>query len=294
MSRPSSYPPARDATIGVFDGPATPKGAAHAPVVRLDPDHPGFRDAAYRRRRNEIAKVALDHTPGAPVPDVVFLPEEHAVWEQVWRELDPLHERHACSEFLQARKRLSFSATRIPQLGEVNQMLQELGGKAGAMQLIPVAGLVSSRAFLGHLSDGYFLSTQYIRHHSVPLYTPEPDIVHELIGHATSFAHPDFVELNEAFGRATLDASDERLQQLAYLYWWTLEFGVVQEGSAQKAYGAGLLSSFGELRRLTETPTTPLDCNKAAQTPYDPTTYQPSLFVAGSFAELKQQLLDYL
>ena len=263
-------------------------------MVELDPDHPGFRDSDYRERRNRIAEVALAHTPGAPVPDVDFLPEEHAVWRKVWEHLDPLHDRYACAEYLAAKALMPMDRCQIPQLSEINQRLKAVVAPAKTMALIPVAGLVTSRAFLGHLSDGYFLSTQYIRHHSVPLYTPEPDIVHELVGHACTFAVDAFVELNTAFGIAALNASEQWLAKLTNLYWWTLEFGVVYENGEPKAYGAGLLSSFGELERLPKTPLLPLDFEAAGSTKYDPTGYQPALFAAESFRELRAALLSYL
>ena len=162
------------------------------------------------------------------------------------------------------------------------------------MQLSPVAGLVSPVDFLRHLAKRVFLATQYIRHPSVPLYTPEPDIVHELVGHATTLAHPRFVELNVAFGRASQHAPAHLQTALAHLYWWTMEFGVVIEQGAPKAFGAGLLSSFGELGRLSSTPLVPLDIELAAQTPYDPTCYQPALFAARSFSHLSEELLQWL
>lgn len=294
MKRRSSYPPATDAALGI-NLPRNGTSPSNSPsLVPLDPEHPGFRDTAYRARRNHIAAIALSHMPGTPVPNVNFLPEEHGVWQAVWEKLEPLHRDFACAEFLQAKARIPFGTDEIPQLSSVNDRLRALGGAASTMQLVPVAGLVTARAFLGHLSDGYFLSTQYIRHHSVPLYTPEPDIVHELVGHATSFAHQDFVALNTAFGEAALEASETRMQALANLYWWTLEFGAVKEEGTTKAYGAGLLSSFGELERLQNTPLVPLDCEQAARTKYDPTRYQPSLFVAETFEAMKDQLKAFL
>jgi phenylalanine-4-hydroxylase len=140
-----------------------------------------------------------------------------------------------------------------------------------------------------------FLSTQYIRHHSMPLYTPEPDVVHELIGHATSFFRPEIVRLTRLFGEAALNANEETLRQLERVYWYTLEFGVAREGSDVKAYGAGLLSSFGELGRFeSQAELKAFDIAEIARTNYDPTNYQKQLFVAPSFSEMEKRVGGWL
>jgi phenylalanine-4-hydroxylase len=261
-------------------------------LVILDADHPGFRDTEYRARRNDIAKAALAYRQGDVVPDAHYTEPEHEVWRTVWRHLSPLHERFACAAYVDALGRLEMSREHIPQLRQINAQLLPRTG----FHMSPVAGLVSARRFLSSLRDKVFLSTQYIRHHSVPLYTPEPDIVHELVGHAATFIHPEFVELNLAFGHAAARVAEEHLVALERVYWYTIEFGVVQEGGELKAYGAGLLSSFGELARLgTQEPNMmPLHFDTVAATPYDPTQYQPTLFVSPSFETMKHDVLNWL
>ncbi len=260
-------------------------------LVQLDRDHPGFRDAAYRARRNEIARLALEYRDGDPIPIVEYLPEEHEVWRTVWTHLAPLHERFACREYLRSAPVLAFDRTHIPQLADVDRLVHSASG----FHMYPVAGLVAARDFMSSLAGSVFLSTQYIRHHSQPLYTPEPDVVHELVGHAATLVNPRFVRLNRAFGHAARRASDRDVKRLEQAYWYTLEFGVVEEDGSPKAYGAGLLSSFGELGRFaTEAELVPLDLDRAASTSYDPTTYQPTYFVAAGLDALERAVLAWL
>ena len=260
-------------------------------LVELSADHPGFSDPDYRRRRNEIARLALDYVEGRPVPRVAYTEAEHGVWREVWSHLRPLHARYACREYLEAGEKVRLDPENVPQLADVNSALAALQG----FQLAPVAGLVSGRMFLSYLARRTFLSTQYMRHHNAPLYTPEPDVIHELVGHASTLAHPTFARASELFGRAALRSSEEAMIGVARLYWYSLEFGVVRERGALKAVGAGLLSSFGELGRFeSHAELRPFDATAIAGLPYDPTDYQNVLFVADSFEAMVDELASYL
>jgi phenylalanine-4-hydroxylase len=270
---------------------SAPKAGAED-IVQLDQNHPGFRDPEYRARRNHIAQQALRWRPGDAVPDVQYTDTEQGVWRTVWEHLAPLHHKHASGEYKICSERVSFSRQLIPQLREVNQ---KLATSPTGFQMVPVAGLVTSRAFLGNLRFDQFLSTQYIRHHTVPLYTPEPDIVHELVGHAATLADPGFAELNRAFGNAAERVSEDVLKQIERVYWYTLEFGVAKEGDHLKAYGAGLLSSFGELERFqSHAKLVPLNIEAMIARPYDPTVYQEVLFVASSFQDAVRTVTRWL
>ena len=265
--------------------------AGRRAVVELDPDHPGFRDAAYRARRNRIARLALEHRPGDPIPEAPYTPEEHAVWRTIREALEPRHRQYACAEFLASLGRLDLPRARIPQLGEVSARIEALSG----FRLEPVAGLVEPRVFLETLAGGVFLCTQYIRHHSTPLYTPEPDVVHELIGHGVTLASPRLAALNRMFGEAVgRTTSDEALERLSRVYWHTIEFGVLREGGCVKAYGTGLLSSAGELAAMGRAELRHLDLEAASRQDYDPTEFQPVLFCADSFEEMEEGLRAFL
>ncbi len=260
-------------------------------IVELDPDHPGFRDPEYRGRRNTIAQIATDYEPGAPVPDAPYTEEEHGVWRAVWAHLEPAHRAHACAEYQECSRRLDMPRDQIPQLEPISARIEALSG----FRLEPVGGLVHPKVFLSTLGHGIFLSTQYIRHHSTPLYTPEPDVVHELIGHATMLASPHFTRLNRLIGEAAgRTESDEALERLGRIYWFTIEFGVLREEGEVKAYGAGLLSSAGELEAMSEAEHRPLDFEAMVEQEYDVTKYQPILFRADSFDQMNGALGEYL
>ena len=260
-------------------------------IVQLDPDHPGFRDQEYRARRNQIAQIAMQYQPGNPIPDAPYTDEEHQVWRAIWQALRPAQHRHACAEYLSSLGQLSFSPDRIPQLREVNQKVQAISG----FRLEPVAGLVQPRVFLENLADGVFLCTQYIRHHSTPLYTPEPDVVHEIVGHGVTLASERLAELNRLFGKAVKrTTSAEALEKLSRIYWFTIEFGVLREAGEVKAYGTGLLSSAGELEEMRDAELRSFDLEAASRYEYDPTHFQPVLFCADSFEEVYQTLKEYL
>ncbi len=261
------------------------------PLVVLDRDHPGFRDPGYRVRRDAIARLALAHREGDPPPRVDYTEDEHRVWSAVWTELAPVHDRYACAAWFEGLRRIRISRERVPQFTEMNEQLVPLTG----FRLMPVAGLVTPAAFLRQLGRGVFLSTQYMRHASAPLYTPEPDVVHELIGHAVSLAGADIALLNRRFGEVAMTLRDDAMEPLIRAYWYSLEFGVVRDGGALKVYGAGLLSSFGECGRFeTAAELRPFDLDVMAETPFDPTSYQRALFVAPSFDAMKRDLLAWL
>ncbi len=260
-------------------------------VVELHPDHPGFSDGAYRQRRNVIAQMALDYTSGEPLPEAPYTVEEHDVWSRVWKELEPRHDAHACREYREAVARMDFNKTHIPQIAEVSKIIEGTTG----FRLEPVAGLIEASVFLSQLGSRIFLSTQYIRHYSTPLYTPEPDVIHELVGHAGMLTEPRFADINRLVGEAAMrTSSPERLAQLGRVYWFTIEFGVCREDGALKAYGAGLLSSFGELEAMHHAELSPFDLDAMMAQDYDVTMYQPTLFCAESFDHAYNALSEFL
>ena len=255
--------------------------------VHLADDHPGAHDPEYRRRRDAIAAAALAWEPGRPVPRVEYTEEEHAIWRTVSRELAPKHDRLACRAYNEAKARLDLPVDRVPQLDEASAALEPLTG----FRFLPAAGLVPLDEFLGSLADRAFHSTQYLRHPSAPLYTPEPDIVHEVIGHGNLLADPGVAEVKRLAGEAARRCrTAEALQYLADIFWFTIEFGVVFEEGELRCYGAGLLSSFGEIDEFRGAEIRPLDFHAMATLEYDISHYQPILFACDGMEELTERV----
>jgi len=259
-------------------------------LVALSADHPGFRDALYRARRDELARQASAYESGAPLPHVDYTQDEQTLWQTLWQRLERLHHEHVCEALQAQRYGLDWSGG-VPQLSELARELEPATG----FRMEPVPGLVTPSVFFDALRRSVFLSTTYIRHPSRPFYTPEPDVVHEVAGHAASLMHPGIAAVSRAFGRAARRASDDELEALIRLYWYSVEFGLVRSGGKLRAWGAGLLSSVAELEgalaheRLIE-----WDAQRIMATPFEPTDFQPQLFVATSLDDVLAALARLL
>jgi phenylalanine-4-hydroxylase len=263
-------------------------------IEELPIEHPGASDPEYRKRRDYIANLSKQfrEDPNNVIIDVEYTPEEQKIWQIVATRLDELHQKHASRVYLEAKKKLGITNERIPQISKLSKRLTELTG----FRLAPIEGLVDTRAFLSWLSWKTMLSTQYIRHHSRPEYTPEPDIVHESIGHIPMFTNQDFADFSQSIGHGARIATDEQIEELGRLYWFTVEFGLIKEDGELKAYGAGLLSSFGELEHALsdKVERRPFDLETVINTDYSYSDMQPILYIISSYEELKNETRRYI
>ncbi|KAI5700760.1 hypothetical protein M8J76_004901 [Diaphorina citri] len=214
----------------------------------------------------------------------------------IFNELHKLYIKHACHEYLENWPELvrycGYREDNIPQLEDVNTYLKRKTG----FQLRPVAGYLSPRDFLSGLAFRVFHCTQYIRHSSDPFYTPEPDCCHELLGHMPLLANPTFAQFSQELGLTSLGASDEDVERLGTLYFFTVEFGLCKQDGALKVYGAGLLSSVAELthavtnagdkiRRFDPAVTVSEECIITA--------YQNAYYYTDSFEEAKEKMREF-
>jgi len=261
-------------------------------------DHPGFNDKEYKNRRDFISKVAHDyHIYDKEIPRIKYTDTETAVWKHCYDRLKKYYEHGAWKEHNESLEKFEkywgYAPNNIPQLEDISSYLRNKTG----WRLRPVAGLLSQREFLNGLAFKVFHSTQYIRHHSKPDYTPEPDIIHELMGHAPMFADTDFSEFSQMIGLASLGCPEKYLPRLATIYWFTVEFGMCLEDGKRKAYGAGILSSFGEFEwALSDKPKfLPLDWEEIAENHRDfpISSVQPYYFLAESFGDAKKKISEY-
>jgi phenylalanine-4-hydroxylase len=261
-------------------------------INQLHLDHPGASDMEYRTRRNYIASLSKNFRETGVITDVEYTEEEQNIWRIVAARLEELQAKRASSFYLEAKKKLGISTEHIPQLSEMNRRLKALSN----FRLAPIEGLVETRGFLSWLSYRTMLCTQYIRHASRPEYTPEPDIVHEAIGHIPNFTNRDFADFSQFIGHGARLATDEQLEELGRLYWFTVEFGLIREDDEIKAFGAGLLSSFGELENaFTEAvERRPFDLKEVIKTDYEYSEMQPVLYIIPSYAELKDVTRRYI
>lgn len=262
-------------------------GGPEGAEVHLADDHPGAHDPDYRRRRNEIAAAALAWQPGGPLPTVDYTDAEHEIWATVSRELHNKHEKYAIRAFREGKEALALPEDHVPQLQEVSDGLTSLTG----FRLHPAAGLVPLDVFYGSLADRIFHSTQYLRHGSTPLYTPEPDILHEIVGHGNLLASPEVAEVKRLAGEAARRSeTKEGLQFVADIFWFTIEFGVMYEEGELRCYGAGLLSSYGEIEEFRGADIRPIDFHEMGTFDYDITHYQPVLFACQGMSELTDRV----
>ncbi len=259
--------------------------------LELEPGHPGIGDAAYVRRRTELFALCRRHRLerlGPPIID--YSPDETRIWCEVSHKLDELHRQHACSIYLTAKDVLGISSKEIPQL----RLLSDRVERETRMHLVPAEGPLAYRTFYGYIDGRGFPVTQFIRHGSHPEFTPEPDMIHDCLGHVPPLMNQDYAEVLTLIGKAACTTPDP-LQVLALkrFSWYSIEFGLIEEAGELKVFGAGIMSSTSEIPFSLfskDVKRRPFVTDEVIQTDYDPSRMQDHLFVIPSFGWLRSEI----
>lgn len=213
---------------------------------------------------------------------VDYTSEENEVWHELHTRQLPIVNRYACDEFLQGLKELNLPKDRIPQCLEVSSVLKEATG----WSLAPVPALIPFKQFFNLLANKQFPAATFIRLREQLDYLEEPDIFHEIFGHAPMLMSPIIADFTHAYGKLGENASHKEQVLLAKLYWFTIEFGLINTIKGLRAYGGGILSSYSETQYCidsTEPLRKPFDVMTVLRTPYRINHIQPVYFIIDNF-----------
>ena len=224
----------------------------------------------------------------AKTPDefgkIHYTASEHKVWQTLIERQTPALKNAACDSYIGALEQMAFPSDRIPQCDEVSEKIQQSSG----WSVTPVSALISFDRFFNLLANKQFPVASFIRRTEELDYLQEPDIFHEVFGHTPLLNDPQFAHFTHTYGLAGVGATDEERVMLARLYWFSVEFGLIKTAHGNRAYGAGLVSSIGELQHaLSDKPIVKeFDLLEVLRTPYRIDIYQPIYFVIESFDQL--------
>lgn len=214
-----------------------------------------------------------------------YTPEQHALWRRLYERQAQLVPGRACDEFIEGLHHLD-AADGIPDLQRASDLLFNATG----WRLVAVPGLVPELTFFTHLANRRFPVTVWLRTPEEFDYIVEPDIFHDFFGHVPLLLNPVFADYLQQYGKAGLKALQlGGLENLARLYWYTIEFGLIRTPHGLRAYGAGILSSGGEVEyclHSKEPRRIPLDVERVMRTLYKIDTYQETYFVIRDFQQL--------
>ena len=229
----------------------------------------------------------VSKTPG---PDglYTYTDEENAVWHDLFtRQMRNLQD-FACHAYLHGQDTLGFTAHAVPQVAEVHKRLKKITG-AGVK---PVAALIPQDEFSTLLKNRHFPDATFIRRREHIDYIEEPDIFHEVFGHCPMLTNDDICAFFEKFGTLALSLPEEDLPYLFRLFWFTVEFGLIDEDGQTKAFGAGIMSSPSEAKHAASdnAEVLPFDLTTILRTPYRIDIVQPVYFRLESFTQLANSL----
>ena len=221
-----------------------------------------------------------------------YTQEDHKVWQTLYERRLPALKNTACSAFLKGVELIGLDPSHVPNLADVNARLKPLTG----WQAMPVPGYIPARDFFHCLSERKFPTTITVRPMQQLDYLPEPDIFHDVFGHVPLHSDPVFADFLQHFGKIALDAHGEQeTTELARLFWFTVEFGLIREESQVKLFGSGLMSSHGEGPHALsdDVERRKFDLHEVISQPFEIDHYQPLLYVIDSFTQLFEAVEEY-
>jgi phenylalanine-4-hydroxylase len=283
----ASMNPARPVTASENDIYANPPDIAE---LELEPGHPGLGDEAYIERRKALFALCREHRLKSLGPPLIqYTAEEQRIWREVSPQLDTLHVKYASAIYLQAKRDLGIIEHEIPQLRHLSTEIERRSG----MHLVPAEGPIPYRTFYSYIAERGFPVTQFIRHGSKPEFTPEPDMIHDCLGHVPPLVNHDYAALLTLIGKAAVRVkSGDHVLALKRLSWFSIEFGLIEEAGETKIFGAGILSSLGEIP-FSLSPNVerrPFVTHEVIGTDYDSSKMQELLFVIPSFKFLRGEV----
>jgi phenylalanine-4-hydroxylase len=214
-----------------------------------------------------------------------YTADEHALWRRLYARQMALLPGYACDEYLAGLARLD-AADGVPRFAVASAKLK----RATNWELVGVPGLIPDVVFFEHLAHRRFPVTTWLRTPAEFDYIVEPDVFHDFFGHVPLLLDPVYADYMEAYGKGGLKAARlDSLKYLARLYWYTVEFGLMTTPQGLRIYGAGILSSGGEVVHSIESPQprrVRFDLERLLRTEYNIDRYQDTYFVIGSFAQL--------
>lgn len=214
--------------------------------------------------------------------------DDHDVWNQLIARQAEILPGRASEEFLEGRERLGLGRDGIPKFSALNRVLEPATG----WTLIGVEGLLPDHVFFDHLANRRFPVTWWLRRADQLDYISEPDLFHDLYGHVPLLLNPVFADYMQAYGHGGMKAhgiGEGALMNLTRLYWYTVEFGLLQTSQGLRIYGSGIVSSKGESIYALESPAPNrigFDLERIMSTRYRIDTYQRTYFVIESFEQL--------
>jgi phenylalanine-4-hydroxylase len=241
----------------------------------------------------------LERPPEGASPDwtipqnwQAYTAEEHATWDTLFERQAKLLPGRASNAYLKGLDALRLSESGIPDFEELSERLMKLTG----WQVVAVPGLVPDAVFFDHMANRRFVAGNFIRRPDQLDYLQEPDVFHDVFGHVPMLADPVFADYLEAYGRGGVRAMElGALKQLGRLYWYTVEFGLVQEAEGLRIYGAGIVSSSAESRFALDDPSPNrigFDLSRVMRTDYRIDDFQQNYFVIPSFDELLRVTIE--